>query len=82
MTRLRSREDCDAREAGLRPRLFFAGLATPTRGLTAALVEFCGGLTDAAGRLECRHERVTSQYEPYLIDGRRDLSLNLFQGNS
>ena len=24
-----------------------------------ALVEFCGVLTDAAGRLGCRHERVT-----------------------
>jgi len=82
MTRLRSREDCDAREAGLRPRLFFAGVATPARGLTAAFVEFCGGLTDAAGRLGCQHERVTSQYAPYFIDGRRDLLLNLFQGKS
>ena len=82
MTRLRSREDCDAREAGLRPRLFLRGLPPLPRGLTAALVEFCEGLTDAAGGLGWRHERVTSQYAPYFIDGRRDLSLNLFQGNS
>ena len=82
MTRLRSREDYDARKGGYGPVFFFAGFATPTRGLTAALVEFCGGLTDAAGGLGWRHERVTSQYDLSFIDGRRDLPLILFQGKS